>query len=84
MGVILYEMLLSITPFCSTTVEDLFDEITNGTYGPIPHYYVDVAVFTWRHFCQSLVKILHIRTRHIYTKTQKMLAFLLEIKNAPQ
>ena len=31
MGVILYEMLLSITPFCSTTVEDLFEEITNGT-----------------------------------------------------
>lgn len=30
MGVILYEMLLSITPFCSTTVEDLFEEITNG------------------------------------------------------
>ena len=29
MGVILYEMLLSITPFCSTTVEDLFEEITN-------------------------------------------------------
>ena len=30
MGIILYEMLLGITPFCSTTVEDLFGEITNG------------------------------------------------------
>ena len=30
MGVILYEMLLGFTPFCSTTVEDLFEEITNG------------------------------------------------------
>jgi microtubule-associated serine/threonine kinase len=29
MGIILYEMLLGITPFCSTTVEDLFGEITN-------------------------------------------------------
>ena len=30
MGVILYEMLIGVTPFGSTTVEDLFDEITDG------------------------------------------------------
>ena len=55
MGVILYEMLLSITPFCSTTVEDLFEEITNGTYGPNPHRYLDMAVFTWRFFLLKFV-----------------------------
>ena len=30
MGVILYQMLVGITPFASTTVEALFEEITNG------------------------------------------------------
>ncbi len=30
MGVILYEMLMGGTPFSSTTVEELFDEITDG------------------------------------------------------
>ena len=30
MGVILYEMLMGVTPFNSCTVQDLFDEITNG------------------------------------------------------
>lgn len=30
MGVILYEILVGTTPFWSTTVQDLFDEITNG------------------------------------------------------
>ena len=30
MGVILYEMLVGATPFWSTTVQDLFDEITDG------------------------------------------------------
>lgn len=30
MGVILYEMLMGATPFCSTTVQTLFDEITDG------------------------------------------------------
>ena len=30
MGVILYEMLMGTTPFCSTTLEELFDEITDG------------------------------------------------------
>ena len=32
MGVILYEMLIGATPFWSTTVQDLFDEITDGEY----------------------------------------------------
>ena len=31
MGVILHEMLMGATPFSSTTVDDLFDEITDGT-----------------------------------------------------
>ena len=30
MGVILYEMLVGATPFWSTTVQDLFEEITDG------------------------------------------------------
>ena len=30
MGVILYQLLVGATPFWSTTVQDLFDEITNG------------------------------------------------------
>lgn len=30
MGVILYEMLMGCTPFNSVTVQELFDEITNG------------------------------------------------------
>ena len=30
MGVILYEMMIGATPFCSTTVQQLFDEITDG------------------------------------------------------
>lgn len=30
MGVILYEMLIGATPFRSTTVQELFDEITDG------------------------------------------------------
>ena len=30
MGIILYEMLVGATPFCSNTVQQLFDEITNG------------------------------------------------------
>ena len=30
MGVIMYEMLIGTTPFSSTTVQDLFDEITDG------------------------------------------------------
>ena len=30
MGVILYEMLIGATPFWSTTVQELFDEITDG------------------------------------------------------
>ena len=30
MGVILYEMLMGAMPFCSTTVQELFDEITDG------------------------------------------------------
>lgn len=30
MGVILYEMIVGATPFWSTTVQDLFDEITDG------------------------------------------------------
>jgi len=30
MGVILYEMLIGATPFQSTTVQALFDEITDG------------------------------------------------------
>lgn len=30
MGVILYEMLMGCTPFHSVTVQELFDEITNG------------------------------------------------------
>ena len=33
MGVILYEMLIGVTPFGSTTVEDLFDEITDENIG---------------------------------------------------
>ena len=33
MGVILYEMLIGATPFWSTTVQELFDEITNGMWG---------------------------------------------------
>ena len=32
MGVILYEMLIGATPFWSTTVQDLFDEITDGEF----------------------------------------------------
>ena len=32
MGVILYEMLVGATPFWSTTVQDLFEEITDGEY----------------------------------------------------
>ena len=30
MGIILYEMLVGATPFCSTTVQQLFEEITDG------------------------------------------------------
>ena len=30
MGVILYEMMVGATPFCSTTVQQLFEEITDG------------------------------------------------------
>ena len=30
MGVILYEILVGATPFCSTTVQQLFEEITSG------------------------------------------------------
>ena len=30
MGVILYEMLIGVTPFWGTTVQELFEEITNG------------------------------------------------------
>ena len=30
MGVILYEMIIGATPFCSTTVQQLFEEITDG------------------------------------------------------
>ena len=36
MGVILYEMLIGATPFWSTTVQELFEEITNGEYLAIP------------------------------------------------
>ena len=32
MGVILYEMMIGATPFWSTTVDELFDEITNGEF----------------------------------------------------
>ena len=32
MGVILYKMLIGATPFWSTTVQELFDEITNGVW----------------------------------------------------
>ncbi len=30
MGVILYEMMIGTTPFWSTTVQELFEEITDG------------------------------------------------------
>ena len=30
MGVILYEMIIGATPFCGTTVQQLFEEITDG------------------------------------------------------
>ena len=30
MGVILYELLLGVTPFNSCTVQDLFEEIISG------------------------------------------------------
>lgn len=30
MGVILYEMMMGVTPFVSSTIQDLFEEITNG------------------------------------------------------
>lgn len=32
MGVILYEMVVGASPFCSTTVHQLFEEITDGKW----------------------------------------------------
>ena len=37
MGVILYEMLIGATPFSSTTVQELFDEITDGEHSNSAH-----------------------------------------------
>ena len=40
MGVILYEIIMGCTPFQSCSVQELFDEITNGK--PIMHHCISV------------------------------------------
>lgn len=44
MGVILYEMIMGVTPFMSSTIQDLFEEITNGK----GHVIITWPIVTWQ------------------------------------
>ena len=53
MGIILYEMLIGVTPFNSCTVQELFKEITNRKYSVCL-----LAFFLWN-FMQLYTDLLH-------------------------